>query len=204
MSRSTIGTRLRWRAERQAEAAEARVAELTARVGKLEAALESAQAAMWDSFYGKGLDVAYARKVDDEIRSALSGSPAPTEQQLQETQNRAKAAIAEVEEAARIDPADLKRPVGSPASVEEAEHYREVRDIAELRADLKLPPSKLSGEKIEAERAVVKAAKRAHRFWFWGAAYEDEFKAAIESTMEACDALAKARETGEREAEDVE
>lgn len=49
--------------------------EARAEVGRLRGALESAQAAVWDAHYGEGIALAYARKVDAEIRAALAPSP---------------------------------------------------------------------------------------------------------------------------------
>lgn len=56
------------------EAADA-ITSLRETVAELEAVLERAQAAMWDSHYGKGIAVEYAQAVDAEINNALARKP---------------------------------------------------------------------------------------------------------------------------------
>lgn len=52
------------------------LAEVRARGERKDKALDKAQAAVWDAHYGNGIAVEYARKVDSEIREALT-APAP-------------------------------------------------------------------------------------------------------------------------------
>lgn len=51
-----------------------RIEALEAENAQLRGVLDRAQAAIWDAHYGKGIAVEYARKVDAEIREALTAS----------------------------------------------------------------------------------------------------------------------------------
>jgi len=191
------------------EAAEARCAELEARVGELEAALKWAvplaeialdecrleRLRTGNRDIGKeeghpGLwPIEVAAKT--RARATLSGSPAPTEQQLQETQNRAQAASHEVDEMARIDPSDLHKPMGpserSPAPVGEADQEAEI--LAAMEEGYR---EGIFGKAQLAERAVVEAAmnRRVALRNKHGVVSRDA------QLKDACDNLAKLRETG--------
>lgn len=66
-----IGDTVRTTAEEQRENAEFIFAAVNSHEA-LIGALEAAQAAMWDSYYGNGIDLGYVQTVDRQIRAALA------------------------------------------------------------------------------------------------------------------------------------